>query len=53
MTTRKRGWSQAEDDTLRQLWPNNPDTTVMAALGRSQSNVHVRAKKLGIKRSPE
>ena len=53
MSTRKRGWSQAEDDTLRQLWPNNPDTVVMAALGRSQSNVHVRAKRLGIKRSPE
>lgn len=53
MSTRKRGWSQSEDDTLRQLWPNNPDTTVMAALGRSQSNVHVRAKRLGLKRSPE
>lgn len=50
---KKRGWSQEEDDTLRKLWPTSPDKVIMAALGRSQTNLYARAKQLGIERSPE
>jgi hypothetical protein len=47
----RQNWTAAEDEILRDLYPDVPCADVAAFLGRNQSGVYQAAKRLGLEKS--
>jgi len=43
-------WTEEEDATLRELWPNTLSSDIADKLGRTRNSVIGRADRLGLKR---
>ena len=48
-----RGWTPAEDEFVRRAYPKYPASEIAKYLGRTKAAVHIRANRLGVKKSHE
>ena len=48
MGRRRRGWTQYEEELLRELWPDHTATAIAQRLGCSRSHVQIKARALGL-----
>lgn len=53
MSTRRRPWSAAEEQILRELYPDTATDVIATRLGRALTSVYRKANHLGIKKSPD
>lgn len=53
MSMRYQRWTDAEVETLRRLFPDHTAREIAAALGRGVRQIHHKAHRLGLRKSPE